>query len=152
MEKASVTQSMFLAWFEANKKYLVARHLTYAEFPTFGVYKAKDHQWYPRQRGFAIGRIPYVPLSSGECYFLRMLLTKVRGPTSYEDILSINGTQHTSFRQACYALGLLDDDNEFIEAIKEVSLWDNGNYLRRLFATMLLSNTVSRPEYVWEQS
>ena len=48
MEKASVTQSMFLAWFEANKKYPVARHLTYVEFHTFSVYKAKDCQWYPR--------------------------------------------------------------------------------------------------------
>ena len=152
MEKAGVAQSMFLAWFEANKKYPEARCLTYAEFPTFGVYNAKDRQWYPRKRGFAIGRIHYVPPSSGERYFLRMLLTKVRGPTSYEDILTINGTQHSLFREACYTLGLLDDDNEFIEAIKEVSLWGSGNCLRRLFATMLLSNTISRPEYVWEQS
>ena len=52
-----------------------------------------------------------------------MLLTKVRGLTSYEDILTINGTQHTSFGETCHALRLLNDDNEFINAIKEVSLW-----------------------------
>ena len=134
---------MFLAQFEANKKYVEARSLSYAQFPTKFVYNHQERKWYPRKRGFAIGRIHYVPQSSGERYFLRMLLIKVKGPTSYEDILTVNGTQHTSFREACYSLGLLDDDNEFIEAIKEVSLWGNGNCLRRLFAIMLLSNTIS---------
>ncbi|KAI9081086.1 hypothetical protein K1719_036845 [Acacia pycnantha] len=37
---------------------------------------------------------------------------------------------YSTFREACYALGLLDDDNEFIDAIKEASLWASGNCLR----------------------
>ncbi|KAI9071577.1 hypothetical protein K1719_046472 [Acacia pycnantha] len=32
-------------------------------------------------------------------------------------------------REACYALGLLDDDKEYIDAIKEASSWASGNYL-----------------------
>ena len=152
MKKASINQSMFLAWFEANKIYPEARGLTYVEFPTKFVYNTQDRKWYPRKRGFAIGRLHLVSPSSGELYFLRILLTKVRGPTSYNDILMVNGTLHRSFREACFALGLLDDDKEFIEAIKEVSLWGDGNCLRRLFATMLLSNTLSQPKQVWEQT
>ena len=93
-----------------------------------------------------------MPPNSGELYFLRILLTKVKRPTSYEDILTINGTFHKTFRETCYSLGLLDNDEEFVEAIKEVSLWASRDYLRRLFTNMLFSNTISQLEYVWHHS
>ncbi|KAD0066211.1 hypothetical protein E3N88_44838 [Mikania micrantha] len=54
--------------------------------------------------------------------------------------------------QACYALGLLDDDMEYIEAIQEASHAGSGFYLRTLFATMLTSNSLSRPEFVWNKT
>ncbi|XP_021997886.1 uncharacterized protein LOC110894937 [Helianthus annuus] len=55
-------------------------------------------------------------------------------------------------KDACYACGLLDDDNEYIECIKEASFTGNGHYLRSLFGTLLLSNTLSRLEVVWEKT
>ncbi|XP_052621302.1 uncharacterized protein LOC111898559 [Lactuca sativa] len=51
----------------------------------------------------------------------KILLNKVKGPTSFDDIRTVNGQTHSSFRDACYALGLLDDDKEYIDAIKEAS-------------------------------
>ncbi|XP_035841591.1 ATP-dependent DNA helicase PIF1-like [Helianthus annuus] len=49
-------------------------------------------------------------------------------------------------------MGLLDDDNEYVEAIKEASFEAHCRYLRSLFATLLLTNTLSRPEFVWEKT
>ena len=49
-------------------------------------------------------------------------------------------------------MGLLDDDMEYIEAIKEASFTGDGHYIRALFVTLLLSNTLSRPEFVFEQT
>ncbi|XP_012835448.1 PREDICTED: uncharacterized protein LOC105956154 [Erythranthe guttata] len=49
---------------------------------------------------------------------------------------------------ACYVLGLLDD-KEYIDAIREVNAWASRDYIRRLFAVMLLSNSLSQPEHVW---
>ncbi|XP_012837527.1 PREDICTED: uncharacterized protein LOC105958070, partial [Erythranthe guttata] len=80
LDRPSAKQTMFLAWFEANKNYPHARDLRYA----------------------------------------------------------------------CYVLGLLDDDKEYINAIIEVNTWASGDYIRRLFAVMLLSNSLSRPEHVWQ--
>ncbi|XP_020985767.1 LOW QUALITY PROTEIN: uncharacterized protein LOC107461290 [Arachis duranensis] len=100
-EKATVKESMFLAWFEANKK---------------------------------------------------VLLNLVKGPTCYTDIRFHNGVTHGSFRDACYARGLLDDDKEYIDAIKEASQWGAAPYLRNLFATLLFSKSIERPEYVWEET
>ena len=49
-------------------------------------------------------------------------------------------------------MGFLEDDKEYIEAIKEAKDWGSGYFLRKLFVTMLLSNSISRPEKVWFQT
>ncbi|XP_076927145.1 uncharacterized protein LOC143590563 [Bidens hawaiensis] len=55
-------------------------------------------------------------------------------------------------QDACYRRGLLDDDKEYIEAIEEASHTANGYYLRNLFATMLITFSLSRPDYVWDNT
>lgn len=152
IREASVKESMFLGWFQANKIYSEARSLTFAEFPTHFVWKAKERVWLPRKSHAVIGRIFFVPPGSGERYYLRLLLNCVRGPTCYEDIRTIDGVVYSSFKDACYARGLLDDDKEYVEAIVEASYWGSGTYLRNLFATLLFSNSMDRPEHVWEET
>ncbi|KAK9050036.1 hypothetical protein SSX86_030995 [Deinandra increscens subsp. villosa] len=152
LEKASISSSMFESWMKCNELYPHARNLTYVQFPSKFVWHAKDRCWKPRKQGVSVGRIHSVSPALGEAYFLRVLLNKVKGPTSFEDIRTVNGHQHASFRDACYALGLLDDDNEYIEAIKEASHHGTGHFLRNLFATMLVCSALSRPDHVWHQS
>ncbi|KAF7827231.1 uncharacterized protein G2W53_018395 [Senna tora] len=151
ISKPTIHETMFTAWMQANKDYPEARELTYAEFPTKFVFHASEKKWKPRKNGFSIGRLHQVPPTSGELFYARILLNKVRGPTCFEDIRTVGNIVHLTYRDACYALGLLDDDREFIEAIHEASHWGSGQYLRSLFATMLLSNTISRPDIVWEK-
>ncbi|XP_054782009.1 uncharacterized protein LOC129289243 [Prosopis cineraria] len=88
---------------------------------------------------------------SGESYYLRMLLATIKGPTSYKSLRTVNGIYHNSFRDACYALGLLDDDKEYTDGILEAAQWASANYLRRLFSTLLACNCLSRPEFIWRQ-
>ncbi|XP_019150114.1 PREDICTED: uncharacterized protein LOC109146917 [Ipomoea nil] len=114
------------------------------------VWKKDIRKWSPRKRGFTIGRIFYVPPGTGEIYYLRCLLNKVRGPTSYLDIKIVDGVQHESFRDAYYARGLVEDDKENVDAIQEASQWATATSLRRLFVTLLMSNAIVRPEVVWE--
>ncbi|PHT31422.1 hypothetical protein CQW23_27759 [Capsicum baccatum] len=73
-----------------------------------------------------------------------------RGATIFKDLKKINNHNHTTFRDACYALGLLDDDKEYIDAIQKASDWGMPLYLRQLFAILLLSNSMSQTEYVWQ--
>ncbi|XP_031112149.1 uncharacterized protein LOC116016128 [Ipomoea triloba] len=149
VENQTVKQSQFKAWFEANKKYEEARSLTYAEFPSKFVWKQDLREWQPRKRGYSIGRLFYVPPGCGELYYLRCLLNLVRGPSSHEDIRTVAGVIHNSFRDACYEYGLLDDDKEYIDGITDSSYWASAYALRRLFATLLTSSSISRPEVVW---
>ena len=87
-----------------------------------------------------------------EVFYLRRMLTHVRGPTSYIDIRTINNVIYSTFRETCLALGILADDTEYVEAIKEAKDWGSGHYLRKLFVTIMLSNSVDRPEDLWNKT
>lgn len=140
---------MFLAWFEANKIYPEARELTYPEFPTKFVWDSGSQQWTRRKSMYSIGRVYYVSPGSGESYYLRCLINIVRGATCFDDIRTVNGVLYQTFRDACYALGLLEDDREYIDGIIEASKWAFAHSLRKLFVTLLTSESMSRPHFVW---
>ena len=152
VESNAHKKTMFMAWMEANNKYPEVKELTYTEFLSKFVWKQRLGKWEKRLRGFSIGRIFYVPPGSGEKYYCRILLNFAKGCTCFEDIWKVNGVQYHSPKDACYALGLLDDDKEYVDAINEASHWGSGNYLRKLFASLLFSNSMARPEHVWEQA
>ncbi|MCI12222.1 helicase-like protein, partial [Trifolium medium] len=121
--KPSVTESMFTSWFEANKKFPEAKNLTYGQFVSKFVYVKKKRSWKPRTRGYTIGRLVWIPQSAGELYYLRMMLTVVKGPETYDSIKKVKDFKHKTFRDACFAMGFLQDDREFISAIKEAKDW-----------------------------
>ncbi|CAH9128704.1 unnamed protein product [Cuscuta epithymum] len=151
LDRKTVKDSMFLAWFEANKKYAEARGLTYVEFPQKFVWKQKTREWVPRKIAFSIGRIYYVPPGSGEIYYLRCLLNHIRGATCFNDLKTIKGVLYRTYREACYALGLLSDDKEYVDGITEASYWAFAFLLRILFAILLVSESLSRPDDVWKK-
>ncbi|XP_019183233.1 PREDICTED: uncharacterized protein LOC109178135 [Ipomoea nil] len=151
LNRETVGQSTFNAWFVANQKFKEASLLTYIEMPTKFVWKKDIREWHPRKKGFSIGRIFYVPPASGEMYYLRSLLNIVRGPKSFQDIRTVNGVEYLTFRDACYAHGLLDDDKEYIDAINEASYWSTAYSLRKLFVVLLTSSSIIRLENVWNQ-
>ena len=65
----------------------IARQLTYQEFPQQFVYNERDKKWHIRKNGFALGRMYFVPPNANdERFYLRTLLTVVKGPTSFEDL------------------------------------------------------------------
>nr|XP_017217080.1 PREDICTED: uncharacterized protein LOC108194638 [Daucus carota subsp. sativus] len=98
-----------------------AQQYTYQEIPKHYVWNDVERKWNRRKRGYQIGRLSYTHHSSGEVWFLRLLLTKVRGPTSFEKLRTVNGICYESFRDACKEYGLLDDDKEWHEVLDQCS-------------------------------
>uniref|UniRef100_A0A453HZ10 Helitron helicase-like domain-containing protein n=1 Tax=Aegilops tauschii subsp. strangulata TaxID=200361 RepID=A0A453HZ10_AEGTS len=92
-----------------------------------------------------IGRIYYAQPTSGEKYYLRMLLNTVEGCRSYEDIRTVDGVVHPTYKSACYALGLLNDDKEWNDCIKEASHLAFAPQMHQLFCTILLFCEVTDP-------
>jgi len=87
----------------------------------------------------------------GERYHLRMLLHIVQGGTSYEDLRTISGNLYSTFKEAFLARGLVDNANEWHEALAEASLWTTVAKLRSIFYLMLMFSEVSDPHRLWEQ-
>ena len=87
-----------------------ARAYTYQEFPSVAVWHHTESIWSRRQKGYAIGRMYFASPNSSEKFYLRLLLTNVRGPQSYDYLCTVNNVVHPTFKSACVALGLLEDD------------------------------------------
>ncbi|KAK1423926.1 hypothetical protein QVD17_19237 [Tagetes erecta] len=150
LENPTVKMSMFTQWMECNKEDAFARTLKYVDIPRYYTWERKEKTWKKRKLPFgSIGRINYVPPTIGDTYYLRILLNHVRGPTSFKDIRTVDGHVYETFKDACFARGLLDDDKEYVNAMQEATEWSTGNYLRTFFVMLLLSNSISRPGLFW---
>ena len=84
--RAARAKSTLDAFFEANQREeasgsdsRLARNSLYQEFPQKFVFQKKTKKWTPRQRGFALGRMFFAHPTSGERFYLRLLLTVVKG-------------------------------------------------------------------------
>lgn len=140
-------------FFEINKTDPVAQDLLYQDMPSRFVWiKKQDRHWKLRvnDNTAAIGRMYFVHPSAGERYYLRLLLTVVKGPTCFEDLRTFNGTVYATFKQACFARGMLEDDNEWLQCLEEASLMKTGYQLRLLFVTILYDCQPLSPEVLWE--
>jgi hypothetical protein len=87
----------------------------------------------------------YAHPTSGERYYLRMLLNCVKGATSYEHLRTVDGREHDTFKDACITMGLLIDDNEWHQALEEAGVWALGRQLCDMFASMLMFCEVTNP-------
>ncbi|GJW14973.1 ATP-dependent DNA helicase PIF1-like protein [Tanacetum coccineum] len=152
LETKGINITMFTEWFELNKKYPEARKYTYAEIPQHYVWHANQKVWKRRKQKKCIGRIVYSSPASRERYYLRMLLNVVRGTTSFKKLMTVNKKVYATFKAACFAYGLLNDDKEWTHAIAEASFWALGPQLRDLFVIILLFCEVSRPLQLWEEN
>ncbi|XP_074313714.1 uncharacterized protein LOC141648904 [Silene latifolia] len=134
------TTTMLTSFFHRNTYDIYARTLTYQQFLEHYVWHGEkgSKYWTPRQKGFAIGRLVYINPSEGERYYLRLLLTNVKGPHSFNDLLSINGALCSSFRDAAYRRGLLEADNSIEQCLEEACHYQLLFVLRRLFTTLLI--------------
>jgi len=142
-------KTMLTEWFVANQMHPDAHSLTYLQFPSKWRWEARTRSWEKRKDNKPkIGRLHYVHPSAGERYYLRMLLLRVRGATSFSELRCHNDVQYGSFKEACKSRGLIGDDQEWYNAFDEAAAWATSAQLRKLFVTMLLFCEVG-DEYVF---
>ena len=83
--------------------------------------------------------------SSGERFYLRLLLTVVVGATSFTHLRTVNNIHHNTYKEACFALGLLEDDQEWSQCLQEAGQMQTGYTLRMLFDTILFHCNPTSP-------
>ncbi len=121
--RSTISRMMLMEWFKTNQKSEVARSFTFDQFPQQLVWNQKLKRKIMRKKSFTIGHMYYAHPTSGERYYLRMLLNCIKGATSYEHLWIVDGTEHHTFKYACIAMGLFANDNEWHQALEEADLW-----------------------------
>ncbi|KAI5699530.1 hypothetical protein M8J75_004357 [Diaphorina citri] len=138
-----------------------AKTLFYNEVPAFYVWKNNSFQ--RRKRGIPVeghpgikkdhvlGRVYTVHPNNSECFYLRLLLHKVRGPVSFQSLKVVDGVERPTFHAACLAMGLLEDDVHWDDTLREAAVSDSPKKLRELFVILLVFCQISNPRQLWEK-
>ncbi|XP_074323832.1 uncharacterized protein LOC141660742 [Apium graveolens] len=149
-DNAGSKKSKFEAWFDANRIYSEAKNFTYSELPSKFTWHPQPGVWKPRKRGDVIGRLSEVHSSSGEILYLRMPLLRIKGAVSFDDLKTVHGHIHKSFHEACAALGLLQNDQQWHEAIAENSHISMPPQLRAMFVNIVVYIPISHSRSFWD--
>ena len=101
----------------------------------------------------------YMPRTCSPCIscfrrdvLFEILINKVRGPKDWNDFKKFENVTYATYKDACQARGLLEDDKEYIDGLLEASYWCMGNYLLSFYVMLIMTNSMSRPEIVYEKT
>ncbi|XP_055306852.1 uncharacterized protein LOC129571114, partial [Sitodiplosis mosellana] len=148
-------------FFELCKRDSFARQLLYSEVPKTWDTTTKKCQ--RRKQGIrieghtnlfasdALGRLYTVHPYNFECYYLRMLLINVRGPTSFQHIKTVNGEICATYRQACENLHLLENDAQWNLSLEDASNTAHPHQIRSLFVVIITTCFPVNPQSLWEK-
>jgi len=151
MDKATNSKSKLMAYFETNATDVTAHEHLYINFPKHYTWQASQRKWKARRMGTAIGRLHFVPPTAGERFYLRLLLMVVKGSKSFVELRGYQGIEYQTFKAACLARGLLEDDSEWRQCLQEAAGIQTGSQLRRLFVTILIFSTPSNAGALWDE-
>ena len=95
-----------------------------------------------------LGRVYTVNPRQTECFYLRLLLVNVTRPLSFQDIRKVDEHQYPTYKDACFVLGLLEDNNQWDSMLSE-ALNCTGTQIRLLFVILLTTCLPPRAQMLW---
>lgn len=128
-------QQRNIGWYvqlDHYQQYVYPRDLLYTEFPFFYVWQSK---WWLSRKVLTkpvVTRMYHVSPLEEERFHLRLLLS-VRGPTSFEDLRTVEGVLQPTFKDACMALGLVQNDASWVVALRDAVEYAMPPQLRQIF-------------------
>ena len=148
-------ETTLTAFFKFNQDEPEARTITYQDFPKYCTFSAGKWKWRKTQPGDlkvprTIGRINAVSPSQGERYFLKLLLSHKSGAKDYDELKVHDGISYPTFKATCLAMGLLEDDQEWVRSLEEAARTASSRQIRATFAIILQFCTPSEPNALWE--
>ncbi|XP_076069747.1 uncharacterized protein LOC143041623 [Oratosquilla oratoria] len=113
-----------------------AASLLYHEIPNFFIYDKLAAKWIETKTA-ALGRVRAITTKTVKLFYLRMLLSHKRGPTSYKDLRTVEGVEYEIYREAVKAMGLLNDEEMWKKTIMEIiNHTNNRDQLRSTYAKL----------------
>ena len=150
------------AFFELCKSDSFAATLLYCDVPTYYTWQESSKSFQRRKQGKpvdgragifqsdVVGRVYTVHPSNAECFYLRLLLHQLHGPTSFDDLKTVDGELCETFREACQRRGLLESDRHWFSAMEEAASSQLPRQLRQLFAVIISVCVPSNPRGLFD--
>ena len=102
LEAADGKATSLTAWFALNRREEEARQWLYAEVPEHYTWNLGERAWKKRVRVTAakkvVGRLHAATPGEQERFYLYLLLRHRRGAVSFEDLRTVEGQEHSTFR------------------------------------------------------
>lgn len=152
-----------ISFFEICQNDEFARTLLYSEMPRYYTWNQSTKKFQRRKQGKpvpgypqvfstdALGRLYTVHPSQDECFYLRLLLVNVRGPTSFQHLRTVNGMLCVTYREACQRLGLLENDTHWDNTLEDAVISSSAKQIRTLFSIILSTCFPSNPIDLWNK-
>ncbi|GBP73542.1 hypothetical protein EVAR_89202_1 [Eumeta japonica] len=149
------------SFFETCQNDDFAQTLLYSEMPKYYTWNQSSRRFIRRKQGKpvpgytdvystdAIGRIYSVHPSNDECFYLRLLLVNVRGPTSFQQLRTVDGELCGSYREACQRLQLLENDAHWDQTLNDAVILSHAHQIRTLFSIIISTCFPSNPIDLW---
>lgn len=149
------------AFFKLCETDTFARGLFYSKVPKYYTWNKSQKVFKRRKQGTpveghpnifstdALGRLYTVHPKQDECFYLRLLLINVRGPTSFDNLKIVDGLMCATFREACQRLHLLEDDTHWDATLAESSIIAPPHQIRTLFSIIIATCSPSNPLELW---
>ncbi|XP_012852540.1 PREDICTED: uncharacterized protein LOC105972144 [Erythranthe guttata] len=153
LDDPSSSKTMLTEFFVSNSSDESAMRLKllYKEFPEYFVWEPAKKKWKVRHKQVVVGRLCTVNPFEGERYFERLLLINVCCPTSFQDLLTVNGHTFATFREAAVSRGLLQSDDYIDSCLAEAALFQAPSCLRVLFALLLVYGITTDLQVLWDK-
>ena len=154
--------SKLVAFFELCRENAFAKTLLYVNVPEYFTWDSSKKKWCARKQGKpveghpgvkraeTIGRVYTVNPIHFDCFCLRLLLHHVRGPTSFQDLKTVNGQLCETFQEACVRHGLVEDDAHWSSTLDDAATFVSPHRMRNLFAIMLVLCGIGQPLKLWD--
>ena len=135
------SRTMLTEYFKNNAD--TGETLKYEDYPKKYRWDKKERIWCEKQRqgGFPeqIGSMFRIHPSSGEKFYLRLLLKHVGGATSHDNLKVVGNMRHETFFEACVARRLVRDDSQWRECLEEASELRLPEGIRLLFCNIIIN-------------
>ncbi|RCV18220.1 hypothetical protein SETIT_3G282400v2 [Setaria italica] len=96
-------------------------------------------------------RLVYINPNEGDRYYLRVLLTHVRGATSYDSLKTWCGITYDTFRAAAEAMGFVDTNKSLDDCVTKCAMVRFPSSLHRLFATIMVFCECANIRHLWDK-
>ncbi|XP_076047294.1 uncharacterized protein LOC143028816 [Oratosquilla oratoria] len=154
IDRRTKKDTQLTAFFKLCLESEFAAKLYYHEIPNHFSYDEMFAMWIePKTCTSSLGRIRAVTSKTVELFYLRLVLTHRRGPTSFKDLRTVDGQAYSSYREAVKAMGLLNDEETWKHTIMEIINHTNDRkQLRETYSSMLVFSDLEDQSGIWEET